>query len=79
MTRLSVQWRVSVLLLSLLSGFVFVGPLLAAVLIPVRWIDQVLDVALAHQPTPLPKSPAAAPEEPKDKVKEKKSSRVRAH
>jgi len=48
-------------------------------IIPVRWIDQVLDVALAHQPTPLPKSPAAAPEEPKDKVKEKKSSRVRAH
>ena len=48
-------------------------------IIPVRWIDQVLDVALAHQPTPLPKSAENAVVEPKDKVKEKKSSRVRAH
>ena len=48
-------------------------------IIPVRWIDQVLDVALAHQPTPLPKSTEATTVEPKDKVKEKKSSRVRAH
>ena len=48
-------------------------------IIPVRWIDQVLEVALAHQPTPLPKGPEAATVEPKDKVKEKKSSRVRAH
>ena len=38
-----------------------------------------LDVALAHQPTPLPKSTETAVVEPKDKVKEKKSSRVRAH
>jgi ATP-dependent Lon protease len=48
-------------------------------IIPVRWIDQVLDVALAHQPTPLPKSTEATTVEQKDKVKEKKSSRVRAH
>jgi ATP-dependent Lon protease len=48
-------------------------------IIPVRWIDQVLDVALAHQPTPLPKSTEATTVEPKDKVKEKKSSGVRAH
>ncbi len=48
-------------------------------IIPVRWIDQVLEVALAHQPTPLPKGPEAAGDEPKAKVKEKKSSSVRAH
>jgi ATP-dependent Lon protease len=48
-------------------------------IIPVRWIDQVLDVALAHQPTPLPKRSEATPVAAKDKVKEKKSSRVRAH
>jgi ATP-dependent Lon protease len=48
-------------------------------IIPVRWIDQVLEVALAHQPTPLPKGPEAASDEPKAKVKEKKSSSVRAH
>jgi ATP-dependent Lon protease len=51
-------------------------------IIPVRWIDQVLEVALAHQPVPLaegPKGPEAATAEPKDKVKEKKSSGVRAH
>ena len=48
-------------------------------IIPVRWIDQVLDVALAHQPAPLPKGSEAATVESKDKVKEKKSSRVRAH
>jgi ATP-dependent Lon protease len=48
-------------------------------IIPVRWIDQVLEVALAHQPAPLPKGSEAATVEPKDKVKEKKSSGVRAH
>ena len=48
-------------------------------IIPVRWIDQVLEVALAHQPTPLPKTPDAAPETPKSKEKDKKSSGVRAH
>jgi ATP-dependent Lon protease len=48
-------------------------------IIPVRWIDQVLEVALAHQPAPLPKGQEAATAEPKDKVKEKKSSGVRAH
>lgn len=48
-------------------------------IIPVRWIDQVLEVALAHQPTPLPKGSEAAGEAPKPKVKDKKSSGVRAH
>ena len=46
-------------------------------IIPVRWIDQVLEVALAHRPTPLPKEAAAAA--PKSKEKDKKSSGVRAH
>ncbi len=48
-------------------------------IIPVRWIDQVLEVALAHQPTPLPKGSEAAAAASKAKEKEKKSSRVRAH
>ena len=48
-------------------------------IIPVRWIDEVLDVALAHQPTPLPKKSQAADDAPKSKDKEKKSSGVRAH
>jgi ATP-dependent Lon protease len=48
-------------------------------IIPVRWIDQVLEVALAHQPTPLPKGAVAAGDPPKPKAKDKKSSGVRAH
>jgi len=48
-------------------------------IIPVRWIDQVLEVALAHQPTPLPDSPGASAETPKSKTKDKKSSGVVAH
>ncbi len=48
-------------------------------IIPVRWIDQVLEVALAHRPTPLPEASESNPEAPKPKEKEKKSSRVRAH
>ena len=48
-------------------------------IIPVRWIDQVLEVALAHQPTPLPDAQGAAEESPKSKTKDKKSSGVRAH
>jgi len=48
-------------------------------IIPVRWIDQVLEVALSHQPTPLPKGSVAADEAPKPKAKDKKSSGVRAH
>jgi len=48
-------------------------------IIPVRWIDEVLDVALSHQPTPLPKGSEAASDAPKPKVKDKKSSGVRAH
>ena len=48
-------------------------------IIPVRWIDQVLEVALVHQPAPLPKSSEPASVEPKPKVKEKKTTGVRAH
>jgi ATP-dependent Lon protease len=48
-------------------------------IIPVRWIDQVLEVALAHQPTPLPDAQGATEERPKSKAKDKKSSGVRAH
>ena len=48
-------------------------------IIPVRWIDQVLEVALSHQPTPLPKGSVADSDAPKPKAKDKKSSGVRAH
>ena len=48
-------------------------------IIPVRWIDQVLDVALAHPPTPLSKSEESESDTPKAKAKDKKSSSVRAH
>jgi len=48
-------------------------------IIPVRWIDQVLALALAHQPTPLPKGSEPASAERKPKVKEKKTTGVRAH
>ncbi|MCP4981437.1 MAG: endopeptidase La [Gammaproteobacteria bacterium] len=48
-------------------------------IIPVRWIDQVLEVALVHQPTPLPKGSESTGDAPKTKAKEKKSSGVRAH
>jgi len=48
-------------------------------IIPVRWIDQVLELALAHQPTPLPSTSEQAASTPKAKEKEKKSTGVRAH
>ncbi|MDH3386703.1 MAG: endopeptidase La [Gammaproteobacteria bacterium] len=48
-------------------------------IIPVRWIDQVLEVALTHRPTPLPKGTEPAAEAAKPKVKDKKTSGVRAH
>ncbi len=48
-------------------------------IIPVRWIDQVLAVALAHQPTPIPEKSSSGTEPAKTKEKEKKSSGVRAH
>jgi ATP-dependent Lon protease len=48
--------------------------------IPVRWIDQVLELALVHQPTPVQIPPAGEPAaENKVKAKNKKSSTVRAH
>ncbi|MEM7563419.1 MAG: endopeptidase La [Pseudomonadota bacterium] len=48
-------------------------------IIPVRWIDQVLDVALVHPPTPVNKSAETEADGPKSKTKDKKSSSVRAH
>jgi ATP-dependent Lon protease len=48
-------------------------------IIPVRWIDQVLEVALAHQPTPLPAAIEQAASTTKVKDKDKKSPGVRAH
>ncbi len=48
-------------------------------IIPVRWIDQVLEIALAHTPTPLDMDENEAPEESKVKTKSKKSSGLRAH
>ncbi|MDH5354217.1 MAG: endopeptidase La [Gammaproteobacteria bacterium] len=48
-------------------------------IIPVRWIDQVFEVALAHQPTPLPAETEEAPESGKAKPKGKKSPEVVAH
>jgi ATP-dependent Lon protease len=49
-------------------------------IIPVRWIDEVLEVALATVPTPLGEDNQKAPEQPeKVKSKSKKSSSVRAH
>ena len=46
---------------------------------PVRWIDEVLEIALAHQPTPIEASDKPEPVESKDKSKSKKSSTLRAH
>jgi ATP-dependent Lon protease len=48
-------------------------------IIPVRWIDQVLEVALEHQPTPIDEPLVSTGEPSKAKSKEKKSSGVRAH
>jgi ATP-dependent Lon protease len=48
-------------------------------IIPVRWIDQVLEVALTHQPTPLPAAIEQAASTTKVKDKDKKSPGVRAH
>ncbi len=48
-------------------------------IIPVRWIDKVLEVALAHQPTPLPESSEESAATTEAKQKDKKSSGVRAH
>ncbi len=47
--------------------------------IPVRWIDQVLELALVHQPTPVQIPPGEPAVESKVKAKTKKSSAVRAH
>jgi len=48
-------------------------------IIPVRWIDQVLEVALSHQPAQLASTPDNAANAPKTKEKDKKASGVRAH
>jgi ATP-dependent Lon protease len=48
-------------------------------IIPVRWIDRVLEIALAHQPTPVAIPPVETASESKVKAKSKKTSTVRAH
>ena len=48
-------------------------------IIPVRWIEQVLEVALEHQPTPIEESLVSTTEPSEAKTKEKKSSGARAH
>ncbi len=49
-------------------------------IIPVRWIDQVLDIALVRQPEPLVKSsPKSSQSKTKRAASKKKTSRVRAH
>lgn len=48
-------------------------------IIPVRWIEQVLELALVRQPTPLLEESEPTPPSPKVKSKDKKSSGVRAH
>ncbi len=47
--------------------------------IPVRWVDQVLEIALSHRPTPLNIEAVEAEKENKDKAKSKKSTGLRAH
>ena len=47
-------------------------------IIPVRWIDQVLEVALSHQPSPLEEESEEGAKA-KVKTKSKKSSRLHAH
>ena len=48
-------------------------------IIPVRWIDKVLEEALAHQPTPLPAVNSETESAAKAEEKGKKSPGVRAH
>lgn len=48
-------------------------------IIPVRWIDEVLEVALIHQPTPLPVNSEINSRTSKTVQKDKKTPTVRAH
>ncbi|MBC8211708.1 MAG: endopeptidase La [Gammaproteobacteria bacterium] len=48
-------------------------------IIPVRWIDQVLEIALVHQPTALVAAEVPAATETKVKAKSKKAADIRAH
>ena len=48
-------------------------------IVPVRWIDQVLEIALAHRPTPLEIEADEPVEDTKVKSKSKKSTGLRAH
>ncbi len=48
-------------------------------IIPVRWIDEVLEIALSHQPTPTKISDDVSSEESESKTRQKKSETVRAH
>ena len=48
-------------------------------IIPVRWIDQVLEVALEYQPTPIDEPLASSGDSSKTESKDEKSSIARAH
>jgi len=48
-------------------------------IIAVRWIDEVLEVALEYQPTPIEEPLVTTNESSKAETKDKKSSAVRAH
>jgi len=51
-------------------------------IIPVRWIDEVFEVALIHQPTPLPEAAVeteTSAKQKQDEIKDKKTSSVRPH
>ncbi len=48
-------------------------------IIPVRWVDQVLEIALARQPDAIVASESAKQDDSKVKPKSKKSSSLRAH
>jgi ATP-dependent Lon protease len=48
-------------------------------IIPVRWIDQVLEVALEYQPTPIDEPLATSGDSSKTESKDEKSSIARAH
>ena len=48
---------------------------------PVRWIDEVLQIALTRQPVPLPESPSEEPvaAKPARRAKARQSKQVQAH
>jgi ATP-dependent Lon protease len=48
---------------------------------PVRWIDEVLQIALTRQPVPLPETPSEEPAaaKPARRAKARQSKQVQAH